>query len=298
VTFKEVAEAYLELHQDGWKNAQHRRQWRSSLERYVFPIIGKLAPADIDQPLVFKVVEPIWKTKTVTAGRVLNRIERILDYAATRGYRGSDNPARHVVEALPKKATIAKVENFAALPYAELPTFMQELRGRDSIVARALETLILCASRTTEIVGARWPEIDFGTRTWKIPAERMKSGRPHQVPLSDRVLEILQNLPQDGERVFSLNPWRLARLLQTMRPPDVATVHGFRSTFRDWAHECTNFPDRVAEFALAHNVGDVTERSYKRTTLFDRRIELMAAWAAYCGADTVVVPLRKADAHA
>ncbi len=301
VTFEEVAKAYYDLHQDGWKSEAHRRQWLRSLTRYAFPVIGKLAPADIDQPLVFKVVEPIWKSKTVTAGRVLNRIECVLDYAATRGYRGNENPARHVAKALPKKGTIAKVENFPALPYTDMPEFMQELRAHESIAARALEMLILCANRTKEIIGARWLEIDFDARTWKVPAERMKNSKLHQVPLSDRVLEILQTLPQDGERIFPVYEQRLYRLLGTMRSLDVATVHGFRSSFRDWAHERTNFPDRVVEFALAHNVGDVTERSYKRTTLFDQRVKLMAAWAAYCGptsADMVVVPLRKADAHA
>src|SRR5258708_2361695 len=255
ITFEEVARAYFDLHQAGWRSAAHRHQWLSSLERYAFPLIGKLAPADIDQPLVFKAVEPIWKAKTVTAGRVLNRIEVVLDYAATRGYRGNENPARHVAKALPKRATISKVENFSALPYADMPAFMAELRSRTSIAARALEMLILCASRTNELIGARWQEIDLDKRLWSIPADRMKEERPHTVPLSGRVLEILRSLPQDGERIFLIDPRSMARLIHALRPQAAATVHGFRSSFRDWAHERTNFPDHVVELALAHAVG-------------------------------------------
>jgi integrase len=302
ITFEEVARAYFDLHQAGWKNAQHRQQWLSSLERYAFPRIGKLAPADIDQPLVFGIVEPIWRTKTETASRVLNRIGVVLDYATTRGYRSGDNPARHVRKALPKTATIAKVENFPALPYADMPTFMAELRGRTSIAALPLEMQILCASRPSEILGALWPEIDFGAKVWRIPAERMKEERPHTVPLSDRVLEILRGLPQDGERIFSIGDSTMRRLLGSMRPPAIASVHGFRSSFRDWALERTSFPDHVVELCLAHAVGSDTERRYKRGTLLEKRRTLMAAWANYCCRPTVsgavVVPLRKVDAHA
>jgi integrase len=206
-----------------------------------------------------------------------------------------------VPEALPKKAKIAKVRNFAALPYADIPGFMQELRDRDTLGDRALEFTILCAARTGETVDAPWAEIDLDGRVWSIPAERMKAGKLHQVPLSARAVEILRQVPRQGERIFPIGERQLFRRLRSMRPSAVATVHGFRSSFRDWAHELTNFSDKVVEFALAHNVGDDTERSYKRTTLFDRRIKLMTAWAEYCTrpmpAGGVVTPLRQVATH-
>jgi integrase len=247
--------------------------------------------AAIDTGLVLKCIEPIWQTKTETASRVRGRIKAILDWAAVRGYRVGDNPARwkgHLGEVLPARGQIKKVQHHRALPFAEVPDFMAQLAEREGVAAWALEFLILTAARSGEAIRARWSEIDLDGRLWVVPAERMKGGREHRVPLSDRALEILKTLPREGDLVFpggrqgtAISSTAMVGVLKRMERPDV-TVHGFRSSFRDWAAKTTGYPNHVIEMALAHAIGDKVERSYRRGDLFDKRRKLMDAWAAYC----------------
>jgi integrase len=306
VTFKNCAEMYLKSHQDEWKNAKHRAQWTSTLETYVYPIMGDLSVSDIDTNLVIKIVEPIWKRIPETASRVRGRIEAVLGYATVRAFRTGDNPARwrgHLAEVLCGRS---EVEHHAALPYAEMPAFMAKLHDRQSTSGRALEFTILTAVRTSEAVGATWSEIDIKAKTWTIPASRMKAGKEHKVPLSDRVIAILKGLPRHGDQVFAgadnrpLSNMAMLQLLRGMRPG--LTVHGFRSAFRDWSAEMTSYPNHVVEKALAHAVADKVEAAYRRGDLFEKRRKLMAAWSEYCAkplpAGATVTPLRKVAANA
>src|SRR5262249_54551040 len=257
VTFRDVAQAYLDLHLDSFKNAKHRYQWRATLASYVYPKIGHMTVGDIGPADVLRCIEPIWNTKRETASRVRQRIERILDYATTRQYRSGDNPAAYVTESLPRGGNGRN--HLAALPYTELPAFMSGLRNRESTSARALEFTILTAARTGETIGARWDEINLNKRVWIVPAGRMKAGKEHRVPLNDRVTEILRGLPHHDEKVFPLSNMAMAELLKGMRPGERATVHGFRSSFRDWAAERTNYPNEVCEQALAHTISNAVE---------------------------------------
>jgi integrase len=310
MSFADCAAAYHTQHEGKWKNAKHAAQFLSTLRTYAFPVIGTLPIASIDTPLVLKVVEPIWQDKTETASRTRGRIESVLDWATVRGYRSGDNPARwkgHLDQVLPARGSIAKVEHHAALPYRELPAFMADLRGREGVAARSLEFTILTAARTGEVIGARWDEIDTASATWIIPAGRMKGSREHRVPLSSRAVELLEEVyREDGndyvflgsQRGGSLSNMAMTATLKRMGRADI-TVHGFRSTFRDWAAERTNFPNHVAEMALAHVIGDKVEASYRRGDLFDKRRKLMEAWASYCSrpaGDGTVVVLRSVDA--
>jgi len=278
VTFQNVAEAYLDLHLESFKNAKHRAQWRSTLATYAYPKLGNMTVADIGPADVLRCIEPIWNTKRETASRVRQRIERILDYATTRQYRTGDNPAAHVTESLPKSKN--GKGHHAALPYSEMPAFMAELRERDSLSARALEFTILTAARTGETIGATWDEINFKAKTWTIPASRMKAGREHKVPLCNRTIKILQSLNPRTKSLFPLSNMGMAELLKGMRPG--VTVHGMRSAFRDWGAETTAFPNHVLEQALAHTISDRVEAAYRRGDLFMKRIKLMTAWAEYC----------------
>jgi integrase len=307
MTFSECAAAYFAQHESKWKNAKHAAQFVSTLKQYAGPI-NSLPVASIDTGLVLKCVEPHWATKTETMSRVRGRIEAVLDWATVRGYRNGDNPARwkgHLDQVLPSRSSIAKVEHHAALPYRELPGFMQELRTREGVAARAVEFTILTAARTGEVIGAQWDEIDPTTATWKIPAGRMKGSREHRVPLSARAVELLGELYREdgndhvflGSRKGGLSNMGLAAVLKRMDRHDI-TVHGFRSTFRDWAAEQTNTANFVVEAALAHIVADKVEAAYRRGDLFEKRCKLMEAWARYCSrpvAEGAVVPLRRAD---
>jgi len=311
VTFRQVAESYFEQHQSKWRNAKHREQFIGSLRTYAFPVIGALPVAAIDTGLVLKVIEPLWKRIPETASRVRGRIEMILDYATVRNLRIGDNPARwkgHLAHLLPVR-NAATIKHHAALPYAELPSFMHALRQRKDVAARALEFAVLTAARSGEVLGARWDldEIDVDARIWTISAERMKGGKPHRVPLSKRAVELLKTLPREGGNPFvfigarSGGPlwkqalqWTLARVGR-----NGITIHGFRSTFRDWAAERTAFPFEVCERALAHVTGSKSSRSYARSDLLEERRKLMSMWADFChsssaerGAD--VVPMRAA----
>jgi integrase len=309
LTFEQAAKQYFDTHEKKWRNAKHRQQFLNTLTAYAFPKIGKLSVAAIDTGLVLKVIEPIWHAKTETADRVRGRIEAILDWATVRGYRISDNPARwkgHLSEVLPARAAIQKPKHHAALHFADLPEFMNALRQREGIAARALEFTILTAARTGEVIGARWDEIDLSAKVWTIPAERMKASKEHRVPLADRAVEILRAIPREDGNPFvfvgpkkgtGLSNMAMATVLIRMERNDI-TVHGFRSTFRDWAAEQTGFANFVVEMALAHAVGDKVEAAYRRGDLFEKRRRLMADWAKCCVAqpttvDATVAHMRK-----
>jgi integrase len=264
----------------------------------------------IDVALVMKAAEPVWRDTPETADRVRGRIESVLDWAAARGYRRGDNPARwrgHLENLLPKSSQVRRVKHYAALPYAELGAFMAELRAQEGITARALEFAILTCGRTDEVIRAPWEEIK-ADRLWVIPADRMKGKKEHRVPLSDRAMAILEQLHHDGldEFVFPgskpgrpLSNMAMMMALRRMGRGDL-TVHGFRSTFRDWAAECTAFPAEVAEMALAHAVGNKVEAAYRRGDLFQKRRQLAEAWAAFCEAPPItgeVVALRASAAE-
>ena len=291
ITFQQCAERYIAGQEASWKNDKHRAQWPSTLKTYVYPIIGALPVAAIDTGLVLKVIEPIWNEKPDTAGRVRGRIELVLNWATVREYRAGDNPARwrgHLENVLPKRSKVRPVQHHKALPYGELPAFMAELREQKFISARALEFTILTAVRTSEAIGAEWSEFNFAEKIWTVPGVRMKSGRDHRVPLSDRALAILPALPREGQFVFPggkagkpLSNMAMLELVRGMKG-DGLTVHGFRSTFRDWAADRTSYANHVVEMALAHTVKDAVEKAYRRGDLFEKRARLMAEWATYC----------------
>ena len=294
VTFKRCAEQYIEAHKASWRNEKHAAQWPATLETYAFPSIGHLSVAAIDTALVSKILTPIWSQKPETASRVRGRIEAVLDYATAHGYRQGDNPARwrgHFDHILPKRSKVRKVQHHAALPYDQIGAFIGELRKQEGVAARCLEFVILTAARTGEAIGAQWPEIDFDKKVWTVPAERMKTGKPHRVPLSDRVVAILKPLPREKDSPWVFiggktgMPLSNMALLQTLRRMgrDDLTTHGFRSTFRDWCAETTNFPHELAEMALAHAVADKVEAAYRRGDMFEKRRQLAKAWATYCG---------------
>jgi integrase len=292
LTFAEAAKAFIEQNEVKWKNPRHIEQWTTTLATYAYPIIGKLPVATIDTPLVLRCVEPIWKSKNATASRLRGRIESVLDWATVRGYRSGDNPARwrgHLEHVLPNGGEVAKVEHHPSLPYDDMPAFISRLRARQGTASAALLFAILTAARTNEVVGATWDEVDLKNKTWTVPPERMKAGKEHKVPLSDQAVALLRDLPREDGNAFlfigsqpgqSINGKALHRLLGRMGVN--ATVHGFRSSFRTWAAEQTNFPREVGEQSLAHTISDKVERAYKRTTLFDKRRQLMTAWVKFC----------------
>jgi integrase len=318
-TFAEVAADYLKAHEADWGNAAHAAQWEASLMKDA-KAIAHLPIAAIDTPHILEVLRPIWLKKPVTAQRTRGRIERVIAAAIASKYRKAEdgNPARwagHLEELLADKTKAVKAKresngkehHHAAIPYAEVPAFLAELRQGSSIAGRALEFLILTAARSGEVIHARWDEIDEDSKTWTVPASRMKAKKEHRVPLAPRVIELLRSLPRedDNPHLFvgsqprsPLGKMTMFLALNAMRPG--MTVHGFRSSFRDWAAEQTSFPHDVCEAALAHNVGSDTERAYKRTDLFDKRRKLMEAWSKYCTTKPAatgageVVPLRKA----
>jgi len=324
MTFRQCGTAYIEAHRAGWKNAKHAAQWTSTLETYVYPTLGDLPVEAVDTGLVIQVVEPIWATKPETASRVRGRIENILDWARVREYRQGENPARwrgHLDQLLPQRSKVARAaraakgrgEHHAAMPYDDVPAFMVELRKRNAVSARALELTILTIKRTEELLGARRREFDRVKRLWTIPAGRMKGEREHRVPLSDAVIALLDQVGcVDGNEpdayVFSgSKPGQpltniLKYLQDDMGTGKSATVHGFRSSFRDWAsEECRSIPNvgEVAEMALAHVVSDKVEAAYRRGDLFEKRRQLADAWAKFCDrpapARDNMRPIRAAD---
>lgn len=293
ITFDACRDRFIASHRAAWANDKHRKQWESSLKTYVTPVFGALPVQDVNVALVTKALEPIWTIKPETAGRVRGRIERILDWAKVREFRQAENPARwrgHLDALLPSRAKVRRVRHHAALPYAEVPRFLLKLLEREAVAARALEFAILTAARTSEVLGARWDDVDLEKEIWTVPASRMKAKRDHRVPLSAAALAIVERLKAirqndlvfpGGRRNKPLSNMSMLMMLRRMGREDL-TVHGFRSTFRDWVAEHTNFPREVAEAALAHVVADRTEAAYRRGDLFEKRRNLMAAWATYC----------------
>ncbi|GJD47018.1 Prophage integrase IntS [Methylobacterium cerastii] len=291
-TFRTCAAGYIEAHRAGWRNIKHAAQWTATLEAYAYPAFGDLPVQAVDTGLVMQALEPIWSAKPETATRVRGRIESVLDWATTRGYRRGENPARwkgHLQNLLPKRSKVQRVEHHAALPFADLPAFMADLARRDAVAARALAFAILTAARTGEVLGARWSEIDLQARTWTVPGERMKGGREHRVPLSDPAVVLLERMQTIGAAGFvfpgarrgkPMSGMGMLMLLRRMGRTEI-TAHGFRSTFRDWASETTHFPSEVVEMALAHAIESKVEAAYRRGDLFAKRRELMDAWATY-----------------
>jgi integrase len=292
MTFDACAAAYLDAHNDSWRNAKHREQWRNTLSSYAGPVFGSLPVQAVDLTLVMKALEPIWKAKPETASRLRGRIEAVLDWATVRGYRKGENPARwrgHLDKLLPARAKIQKVVHHPALPYSEIADFMAPLRSQEGIAARALEFLILTAARTGEIIGARWDEVDLNEKVWVVPGARMKAGREHRVPLSGPALAIIKKMNEiresdfvfpGGKKAMPLSNMAMLALLKRIGRHDL-TSHGFRSTFRDWAAESTTFPREVVEMALAHTIENKVEAAYRRGDLFKKRWQLMEAWARF-----------------
>jgi integrase len=293
VTFEDCALEYIASRKAAWRNLKHGKQWLSTLQTYVFPHFGAMPIASVNTELVLKALQPIWNDKNSTAGRVRQRIEAILDAGKARGLRTGDNPARwrgHLEVLLAKPSKVGKNSHHPALPYAEIGNFMILLRTQKSTAARALELLILTATRTSETICSKWDEIDLANLMWTIPAERIKAGREHRIPLSNPAAALLTELSKSKTSDFvfpglkekrPLSNMAILKLLDRMHFGHI-TTHGFRSTFRDWAAEQTNFPREVAEMALAHAIGNKVEAAYRRGDLFEKRTRLMDAWAMYC----------------
>jgi len=292
ITFEQCSVQYIDAHKAGWKNAKHAQQWTNTIKTYVLPVIGYLPVQDIDTSLIMQVLTPIWTTKNETAGRIRGRVENILSWAAVHGYRSVDNPAQwkgHLENLLAKPSKIKIVSHHKALPYAKLNAFINILRCNTSISARALEFLILNATRTSELTGAEWSEFDFNAAIWTIPAIRMKSGKEHRIPLSSRSTDILnemQNIKQStfvfpgGKIGKSLSNAAMDKILQKTLGYD-CTVHGFRSTFSDWAAECTNHPRDLCEMALAHTIKNKVEAAYRRGDMIEKRRVLAEDWQIF-----------------
>ena len=292
LTFAQCAAAYIKAHRASWKNVKHGDQWTNTLATYAGPIIGDIPVAAVDTDLVVKVLMPIWEAKTETATRLRGRIESVLDWATVSKFRTGDNPARwrgHLENLLANPNKIAPVKNHPALPWQEIGAFVRDIEYRDGVAARAVRFAILTACRSGEIRGAAWDEFDLQAKVWTIPAERMKAGKEHRVPLSDAALAVLEASRREGGLVFpgrkgtQLSDMSLTAVLRRMDRGDI-TVHGFRSTFRDWCSEAVGnaFPREVCEHALAHSLPDKVEAAYRRGDLLTKRIELMRAWAEYC----------------
>ncbi len=311
LTFEQCAIKYINVKSPEWKGAKNIQQWSSTLETYAYPVIGKLLVRDVDQPHIMQILEPIWATKTKTAVKLRGRLEKILDWATVNKYRAGLNPARwknHLDTLLASPNKITKTKHLSALPFIEIGAFRVALRKIEGISARALEFGILCASRSGEVRGAAWSEIDLAGRVWSIPATRMKMENDHRVPLTDEAIALLNAMPRIGgtDLIFpntkgtALSDMALTATLRRMdaskfevdgegwRDKDGRTItqHGFRSTFRDWSSECTSYDRNTCEMALAHAIGNAVEAAYRRGDLFDKRTRLMRDWADYCGIST------------
>lgn len=326
-TFEECAREYIEAHTAGWKSVKHAAQWTATLETYAFPILGKLPVAAIDTARVLQVLTPIWTTKTETASRLRGRVESILDWAKVRGYRQGENPARwknNLRHQLPARSKVQKVQHHAALPYVRVGAFMADLRKREGISPRALEFAILTGTRSGEVRGATWSEINLKSLRWTIPASRMKREKEHVVPLSPAAVKLLKNVPCIAKADFvfpaprggQLSDAAMGAFIDSIHEADlkrggvgyldpsrdkIATPHGFRSSFRDWAAEVAYFPSEVIEHALAHKLKDKAEAAYQRGTLLTKRAKLMEEWAKYCSVrrdeSGKVIPLNRRKAR-
>jgi integrase len=314
VTFRKAAEGYIEANKAAWRNAKHAWQWTATLEANVYPVIGDVPVSVVNTGHVTRILTPIWTTKAETAARVRGRIETVLDYAKVHGWRTGENPARwkgHLDNVLPARANVAKVKHHAALPWSEVAAFVAELEKQDGMGALAFRFTILTAARTGEVIGARWSEIDMKAAIWSVPASRMKAGVEHRVPLSNAALDVLQQAEKlrqsdavpvfpggsGGKGAAGLSNMAMLAVLRRMKREDL-TVHGFRSSFRDWAAETTSYQREVLEAALAHAIDSKIEAAYRRGDLFEKRRRLMDNWAAFCGRlvpeGGTVVPMRVA----
>lgn len=308
ILFSKAAEQFIDAHKSGWKNAKHVDQWRNTLETYANPIIGKIEVSMIETAHIIRILEKdnFWNEKTETAHRTRGRIESVLDWATVRKYRSGENPARwkgHLDKLLPARAKVKKTEHHPALPWRQIGVFMADLREQAGVAARAVEFAILTATRSGEVRGATWAEIDLDSGVWTIPPERMKAKKEHRVPLSGKAIDLLtkQKAEFPGELVFPgrdrgkpLSDMSLTAVLRRMERNEI-TVHGFRSSFRDWAAESTGYPNEMVEMALAHTIGNKVEAAYRRGDLFEKRRHMMQTWSDFC--DTItkageVVPLR------
>ena len=291
-TFEQAAGEYIRIHAESWANDKHRKQWESTLSAYAFPVIGKLSLRDIRQEHILKILEPIWTEKTETATRIRGRLESILDWAKVRGLRGGENPAAwkgHLDHMLPAPTRLKNVQHHPAVPVKDMPAFMLQLRQAAGIAAQALDFLILTAARSGEVRGVAWDEVNLDEAIWVVPAERMKMKREHRVPLSKPALEILKRQPrmESTDLVFPaprsgvMSDATMAAVLKRMGVK--ATVHGFRSSFRDWCGDYTNYPRDLAEQCLAHEADDPVEAAYRRGDALERRREIMREWAGFLG---------------
>ena len=313
LTFRECAEGYIAAHKSGWKSPKHAGQWAATLKTYAYPVIGNLPVQMVETAHVMKIVQPIWETKTETASRVRGRIEKVLDRAKALKLRSGENPAAwrgHLDQLLPAKSQVSPVENHPALPYADLPDFMAKLRAKEGVSARALEFTILTVARTSDTIGATTKEISKAEKLWTIPAARVKGKkgtrkRDHVVPLSKQAMVALEAVPAEGDFVFpggkegaGLSNAAMSELLKGMGySPEYATVHGFRSTFKDWCSDLTAYPNEMSEIAMSHAVPDKVEAAYRRGNMREKRRRMMADWAAFCdgkaiGGNNVVVPIK------
>lgn len=290
ITFEAAARAFMDAKSAEWSNPRHAAQWSATLTTYVFPIIGKMHVADVHQPHILQILQPIWATKTETASRLRGRIENVLDWAKARGYRKDENPARwrgHLDKLLSAPEKTTKTVHHPAVPINEAPAFYEALQQRAGMAARALELVLLTATRSGEVRGATWAEFDLDAGLWTVPAERMKHRKEHRVPLSESAIGILRTLPHvDGsEFVFSapqggkLSDMSLTAVMRRMELKYVP--HGLRSTFRDWVAERTNYPRDMAEMALAHTLTDAVEAAYRRGDMLEKRRSMMTAWADF-----------------
>lgn len=311
-TFERVAELFIASHQAGWRSAKHGDQWRATLKAYAFPTFGQLPVSAIDTGLIMRAIEPIWREKPETASRTRGRVEAVLDYATARGWRQGDNPARwrgHLAHMLPARAKVAAVQHHAAVPWREVSNVMAALESASGVGALATRFACLTAARSMEARGATWAEIDLAENVWTVPAERMKGGRPHRVPLSDDARDVLEQVrplaakPTDlvfpgGRARRPLSDVALSKALHAAAGTKGVTVHGLRSTFRDWAADHTAFPREIAESALAHINSDRVEAAYRRGDALEQRRRLMSAWADHCAQPVrpigEVVPIRQA----
>ncbi|MBA4757750.1 integrase arm-type DNA-binding domain-containing protein [Sphingosinicella sp.] len=295
-TFEAAARKVYAEREDGWKSQKHREQWLNSMEHHVFPKIGRLPINAVTGPLIVEALKPIWTTKPETASRALQRIASVVAWGAAHGYRDSEAPVRAIRMGLPPQPR--RSGHFAAMPYTDVPSFMQRVRAETVTVGRlALQFVILTAARSGEARGARWDEFDTDKALWTIPKERMKAGDEHVVPLSPAALALLKQIPRlekcplvfPGVKRQPLCDATLGKILRDAG--ETCTVHGFRSSFRDWISEETNFPGEVAEKALAHKISNAVEAAYRRGTLLEKRRAMMNAWAAFLeggqGADVI-----------
>lgn len=291
VTFKNLAQQYIDQFESGWKNSKHAAQWTTTLETYAYPICGVMVVADITTPIILNILEPIWTTKTETASRLRGRIEAILDYATAKGLREGPNPARwkgHLELTLPAKRRVSPVVHHRALEVKEMPDFYISLKTMDGTAARALEFLILTAARSGEVRGMEWDEVDLVNKVWSVPAERMKAKREHRVPLSNSSIDILKGLERNAKNklVFQgtkagmpLSDMALTAVMPRMKVD--AVPHGMRASFRNWTAEETAYPNEVCEMALVHAVGNAVDAAYRRGDLFEKRRQMMNDWGKY-----------------